>query len=299
MCMCISTPNITSPAAGLVVFGGSDGSSSCILFTIDTLTPISPLSIFSGTDCSAPSEPLTVRMTRKARLRYGHRPTARFRHLCLTRKLTRRHVGYQRMIFGKQLMWPACHRTPESSGWPFNQHAFGQQVLHNATIGLHCALGMGKRSLQMERLRDGKSNWVTCPGSRNQHHPARALLDLLAGHGASAPVDHITQPLRRLSRPGRPHSLVHVDLAEPSPNGTMDDHCGDDIEGSIGWRQIPQCYVLLNIDQEQRRSLPRGRLVRDGAARLGSAPTEIVRRGTVGLPPLSGSLPPSDLESRV
>jgi hypothetical protein len=52
----------------------------------------------------------------------------------------------------------------------------------------------------------------------------------------------------------------------------MDDHWSDDIEGSIGWRQeIPQCYIRLNIDQEQRRHLPGGRLVPDGTARLGSA----------------------------
>src|SRR5262249_30229640 len=104
---------------------------------------------------------------------------------------------------------------------------------------------MGKRSLQLERLRDGESDRMECPGSRNQHCGPRALLDLLARHGVSPPVDHITQPLSRLSRSGRPHSFVHVDIAEPSPDWTMDDYWREDIEGSIGWRQIRHRDILL------------------------------------------------------
>jgi hypothetical protein len=156
-----------------------------------------------------------------------------------------RFVDYQRMILGKQLLGRARQLTPPAPGWSFHQYTLGKESLDDGTIGLNRSFGMGECSLQMERLGGRETDRVQCPGSRHQHHPPRTLLDLLARYGASPPVDHITQSLRWTARSGRPHSLVHVNVAEPSPDRAMDNHRREDIEGSIGWIQIPHCYITL------------------------------------------------------
>jgi len=145
------------------------------------------------------------------------------------------------MIIGKYLMGRARQLTPPAPGWSLHQYTLDKESLDDCTIGLNGSLSMGKCGLQMERFRGGEADRVQGPGSRNQHHSPRTLLDLLARHGVRSPVDHITQSLRRATRSRRPHSLVHVNVAEPSSDRAMDNHWREDIEGSIGRIQIPHC----------------------------------------------------------
>jgi hypothetical protein len=57
-------------------------------------------------------------------------------------------------------MGRARELTPPPPGWSFHQYTLDKESLEDCTIGLNRSLGMGKRSLHMDRLRGGEADLV-------------------------------------------------------------------------------------------------------------------------------------------